>query len=335
MLSNRPLFATLADSHHFVWSQGATALRNALVIGRNTLVIGAHGSGKTTSLHMVEFNLQEQHGRPVAFASLAGLDDANAVALAVHAAAVERAWLSQPSPESMAAVITGADPMAPLRLLRQLRDCPKDAIFLLDDVGASAGAALFGRLRDELWQMPFTWAAATLPDEASAMVTPPADAFFERRVFLGDLTPDERQKLLDLRREKRRDRLTSAQARELARTGPGNARQLIELARHAGAGGPAPEALSAGASRRMARAEEAGGRPGTILISGMEGLGPVSASDPRLLDRIGWDRPRAARTLAKLEQAGVVRSYLEPREGRIGRPRKLYELSPVDDFVTS
>jgi hypothetical protein len=335
MLSNRPLFPTLADSRWFVWTRGAKELRNSLLIARNTLVVGPHGSGKTSTLHMVEHSLRERQDRPVAFCSLAGLEDPNAVVLAVHGAAVERGWLQQPSPDTTRSVIDGIDPLAAIRLLRQMRECPNGSVLLVDDIGASAATSLFGRLRDELWQLPVTWAAATLPDDAGPLVTPPADAFFERRVTLGDLDPDERLELLRVRTSSRRDRLPQQRAKALARSGPGNPRQLIELARDARAGGPSAEALSDAARRRREAAEAVAGRPGAILVSGMEGLGPISAGDPRLLDRLGWDRPRAARTLSKLEQASVVRAYLEPREGRIGRPRKLYELSPTQEFVTS
>lgn len=323
MLSNRPLFPTLADAALFVRTDAAVALLKGPQLGRNTLVVGPRGSGKTSLLRMAEHALREQEGRPVAFVSLRGVDDAAAAVTAVHRAAVEQGWLPAAEP------LDDDDPFAPTALLRRLAAAPEGAVVLLDDVGAEQGAALFGRLRDELWQLRLTWAVAVSSAQAGALLSPPADAFFERRVTLEELDEDARFQLLALRE------VPAERARALAQEGPGNPRELIAFARDAQENGVSPRALAAATERLRGEAEEAAGRAGGMLVAELDGLGPVSAADPTLLDRLGWDRPRAARTLSRLEQAGIVRSYLEPRNGRNGRPRKLYELIPAADLASS
>jgi hypothetical protein len=67
-----------------------------------------------------------------------------------------------------------------------------------------------------------------------------------------------------------------------------------------------------------------------MLAGEIDALGWVSASDERLLDRMGWTRPRVVQVIAELESRGLV-NMREENTGR-GRPRKLYRLTPAADF---
>jgi predicted ArsR family transcriptional regulator len=60
-----------------------------------------------------------------------------------------------------------------------------------------------------------------------------------------------------------------------------------------------------------------------MLIAELEAIGPASASDERLLKRLGWTRSRASQVFKQLEEAGVVRAAMEAPEGG-GRPRKVF-----------
>ncbi len=67
---------------------------------------------------------------------------------------------------------------------------------------------------------------------------------------------------------------------------------------------------------------------GDVILAATEALGaPVAAGDTNFLKRLGWTRPHAARTLAAMEDAGVLRSF-RASEDRPGQPRKLYEPNP-------
>lgn len=65
------------------------------------------------------------------------------------------------------------------------------------------------------------------------------------------------------------------------------------------------------------------GRAPAMLFTEVMDLGPVSASDAKLLGRLSWTRPRAAQVFKQLEQAGLVVATEEAPDGP-GRPRKLY-----------
>ena len=68
-----------------------------------------------------------------------------------------------------------------------------------------------------------------------------------------------------------------------------------------------------------------------MLAQVLEVLGWVSASDERLLDRMGWTRPRVVQVMAELSEGGLVQMR-EESTGR-GRPRKLYRLTPAPEFA--
>jgi len=71
------------------------------------------------------------------------------------------------------------------------------------------------------------------------------------------------------------------------------------------------------------------GRSEHMALAELEAIGhPTSAHDEQLLGRLGWSRPYAQRMLARLEEAGLVR-VIPDRSGGQGRPRKLYEPTPL------
>jgi hypothetical protein len=68
-----------------------------------------------------------------------------------------------------------------------------------------------------------------------------------------------------------------------------------------------------------------------MLANELEAVGWAAASDPRLLARMGWTRPRVVQVIAELEDRGLVQ-VREENTGR-GRPRKLYRLTPAAEFT--
>ena len=57
---------------------------------------------------------------------------------------------------------------------------------------------LFGRLRDELWELGHVWLVAARPRDSGQMRTPPADAFWGTVVEIPPLSTSEVEELLCL-----------------------------------------------------------------------------------------------------------------------------------------
>src|SRR5690606_39495712 len=99
----------------------------------------------------------------------------------------------------------------------------------------------------------------------------------------------------------------------------GNPRRLLALARAARVTGTSPAEQQEAMARRQVEIAKLG-RPATMLMSELESLGPASASDERLLQRLGWTRSRAVQVFRELEDSGfVTASYVRGPAG--GRPK--------------
>jgi hypothetical protein len=210
---------------------------------------------------------------------------------------------------------------------------PGTRVIVVEDVPAAAGFETFGAWRDELWQQLDTlWLVTISTAQVSGLVRAPADVFFETKLELAALPPAEAAEVL----RRRTDELPSAERAELIAAAlagaPETPRRLLELARELAA----EPAVGAGrlttvnGLKAKAEALQQVSRPARMLAAEIESLGWVSASDPRLLDRMGWTRPRVVQVIAELESRGLV----EMREESIGRgrPRKLYRLTPAATF---
>ena len=208
-------------------------------------------------------------------------------------------------------------------------------VVVVEDVLATAGSEAFGALRDEVWELDARWLVTTSTSQVSGWVRPPAEVFFETRVDLGPLTAHEAAEFLRRRMElgdptgvESSAELIAA-ATDAARETP---RRLLDLARELAAGsavgGARLNALAGLEARAAAIAELS--RPARMLVQELEALGWSSASDERLLARVGWTRPRVIQVMAELEDRGLV-DMREESTGR-GRPRKLYRLKPPTEF---
>jgi tetratricopeptide (TPR) repeat protein len=333
MLGNRPLFATSADRPLFANTASSRQLEAAVRSNTtNTLVSGAPGSGKTTVLHMAELVLRDD-GRTTVFASLAAVDDIGLAVAALASAAQDAGLLADDDASAIRSLLRLDDPFAVTQALRRL--APRDGggwVFLVDDLPPTVGQALFGRLRDELWQLPHRWVVAVGDDSLAGVNTPPADAFWERRVQLQPLSSAEQRDLLARRIPGHR--FLQAEWAALVRLGP-TPRDLISAARTAIERGVEPQALADSADLRRMVAEEVAGSDALELVHALEELGPVSASDERLIELVGWHRPRIARTLTSLRRACLVETLREMETGRAGRPRVLYVLTAPESYPES
>jgi len=192
-------------------------------------------------------------------------------------------------------------------------------VVLLDDPDEAGFHMLFGRFRDLMWQVEATWVVAGSAGRAIYMA-PPADAFFSAVVQLGPLPHDES---LELLRRRLPDVADTAVLERLVDMAQGDPNVLLQVAVDVFVNHADP----ADVEHNTWRLDEVAarlGRPATMLVAELLSLGPVSASDPVLLSRLGWTRPRLLQVLQQLEEAGVAQSE---RAKVDGKSRRLFWLT--------
>ena len=294
----------------------------------NTLILGSRGSGKTSLLRHAMLRDRERSPQEDASRQLVYVDGTPAadvvdlVALIRAELQAERnvADVMQVGFSRMVKPRSRTDASAVvLEHLRELADVAP-ATILLDGVPQADHAhLLFGRLRDEVWQLPFNWVLAADVRDRAAMLRPPADAFWEVELRLQDLNEEEAAALVEARVGDR------SLARALAQKGPKNPRRLISVTREAVLAGRDPDRLAEREMERELRLQELGQRPYELFTELLDLDRPVSASDGDLLARVGWSRPYVSRVLDQLEEAGFVESFTGLAEGQ-GRPPRLFRV---------
>lgn len=327
-LSARPLLDNAADAELFVRRAEVDRIEENCRNGVNTLVVGARGSGKTSLLRHLAYTLREQgaettfvDGRPTSNASsLARLLGAELGRTSPAIAEKMRRPFDPPNPTPLGAegeLINAVRALSPGQAANARR-----RVVILDSppVGDTAHV-LFGRLRDELWQLPYTWVVGIDDGRRGEVIVPPADVFFEDIIELEPLSDAEQAELISRRLEP-----GEANPWRVRAPDEGNPRTLLEVTRLAARHGDPDKQLRA-MVRRGTDIRRLG-RAASMLYAELEALGPSSASDEELLDRLGWSRQRAAQVLTELEEGGFVRSMMRP--GPSGRPRKTFEIVPAE-----
>ena len=289
------------------------------------MVLGERGVGKTSLLRRFERQLAED-GIDCRFVEASGATTVADLIELVYEAVHGR---SRDSTDRRLASLDGrAELVNDLRLL-----APADGesvVVLLDSVGSPAVMQhLFGRWRDEVWQLPLLWVVAGHRADRSRYLQPPADSFFDAVIEVGELDEDEAADLLRRRAQR------AGQDDPAAAVLLGVAGKLATRVKAADTAQPAgrprdvlieaeddPTRWLTNLYAVQTRAADLGRAPAMLFTEVMD-LGPVGASDKVLLDRLGWTRPRAAQVFKQLEEAGLVVVTEEAPNGP-GRPRKLY-----------
>jgi hypothetical protein len=317
-LSARPLLATRADMALFAGrGRELKEFERALAQRFNVLVVCERGAGRTSLLRALMYHWSPSTAPDpwLVYVRAAGLTDPEQV-LEKVLEAYDR--IEEVDVDSTPGVRSLGSASALVALAQRQQAHP--IVVLLDDVDPVVGNALFGVLRDELWETRTTWVVTATPEGATTILAPPADAFFEVILRIQPLSSPEAIDLLKRRLPKADPSRLAAIARE-----GGRPREIIERARQVDWDSPvADEALNT-VRRGWEYALSRLGRPATMLAAEMQDLGPVSASDEVLQQRMGWTRPRALQVLSELEAAGLATSASPPRTGP-GRPKKIYRL---------
>jgi energy-coupling factor transporter ATP-binding protein EcfA2 len=339
-LSGRPLRDTRRDRALFVdRDQTVDLSEKTLRNGGNVLLVGTRGSGKSSLLRMIAHKLGEDERRAVVVDGRAAASTEEFLALLRDRLG---AWTTVPLGDAAATIASAAAgflaaPQLVLRptpsdtqaLLGQLRDIARslpaegDTIVLVDEMPSPQAAhTLFGRLRDELWELPLVWLVAADERDVGLYREPPADAFWQRVVAIPGLDESVAAELL--RRRLGEEELPDAVVQQLVEAADGNPRRLITLAYDVVAEGADPSALLKGDRELQERIKKLP-EPAKRLLAEVEANGAASPSDEGLLKKLGWTRSRASQVFRELEQQGLVRGLERP--GTRGRPRRLYEVT--------
>lgn len=318
---DRPLLVDGVDASLYLERpELESRLVDPLMADRNVLLLGEPGSGKSTLLRKTA-SLLESRGRRAVLVNGAVAQDAAGLLEFVDVALRQR--LGEPADDQPAE--PGPASTGLLHATRRLRRASPVVILLDGMMDAEIGYDVFGRLRDELWELEHPWAVAVRPRDSGMLRSPPADAFWSAVIEVPPLDHGQTERLLRLGLAEH-EYLLVDRDRVLAGAYP---RSVIRSAHEALARGNQSSASMSGQDL-VQRASDLG-RSEAMAMAELQGLGrPVSAHDPELLERLGWSRPYAQRILSHLERNRLLRTMPE-RSDRAGRPRKLYEPNPNPD----
>jgi DNA-binding MarR family transcriptional regulator len=340
-LDNRPLLGRI-DQDLFIPPAILPALTAAANRRLNVLMLGAPGSGKTTLLRAI-VAMADDAEFPSVFVDLNPAKDA-AQALSLIADALGRQWsgfgdslakertLATQAGEYLERMGPMGDPLRwrvlpeesetgrLLRLTRQLGRVPASRLVIDSPPGQGEAFTLFGRLRDELWQLGHQWILAADEIMRDEFTRPPANAFFDVQLDLTPLSESEQREFY----ERRLASDPEVDVDALVGKTDGLPRSLLELARSVVLDGGNVDEVLARRNEIQARLERLPPAAARVMAY-LADHGPTSGSDKRLLATLGVSGQRARQVLRELEADGLVRSF--PRQQkRQGRPRKLYEL---------
>jgi energy-coupling factor transporter ATP-binding protein EcfA2 len=316
-LRNRPILGT-SDAQLFVPPSGWDRLRRAIDAGLNVLIVGPSGSGKTSALRMLA--QQPSTPSPVYI-------DLTRAATAVEALVVIADALGAPRPTALSTPMTSFSQPARqvpdselLELVRSIGRAPAALLLVDDPPRGDEGHRLFGRLRDELWQLEHQWVVAASPGTAVALDRPPANAFFELRLELGGLDDEQQREMLRRRLPDQPGQTIEALIGRVDRP-----RELVALARNAILEGGSPTEAAAQIERINKRLADLSDLERAV-VTFLRSHGGAFSSDPSLLAALEISQAQAAKVLKTLAGKGVLAPH--PQRHGQGRPRTVYELAP-------
>ena len=320
LLGQRPLTTSDADNRLFAnRSSELQRVRRARELGLNAYVHGPPGSGRTSFLRQVEREHPEAR-----YIRLQGVET-----LAEWLEGVERAITrSDALPRERGnpfAEVFGqlaatqykvvVDPLRHLKVALGQQQTASRHVVLVDDLDSDGCQEMFGRLRDDLWELPIQWVVAG----TSSHLEPPADTFFDVVVELQSFDLEGLQDLVDRRAASGTAAegalLRSRVATAIESIAPCTPRHALSAIRDLYLSEDLADATSRLIEQRSARSRMSA--TASKVFDAFVHYGPTHAGDERLLAEVGVSRSRVVQVLTELESAGLVTSE------RVGR-RKLY-----------
>jgi hypothetical protein len=333
-VSTLPLAQSRADQRRFVDRTDETdAIIRAVAASQPVLLLGDHGSGRTSLLNHVAWQLarQDEPRQSVIVSGelasnpsqLLGVLVARTQRLAEPTASRAR-WIDDLRALSMPDGPFGqiAQPAILIELVdllgERLAALDRPVCLMVDGIAPPVAHGVFGSLRNELWALPrATWVVAGDTTAEKLYLEPPADAFFERTIRLGPLTDADAAKLL----RAHVPTLTDAEIEQAIAVGNGNARRLIRAAGDIQAG-LAPASMKT--DELANQATELAGPLAGAVVRYLAEHGPSSASDETMLRQVGASRQRASQLMHELESAGMLETIEQHEPGRRGRPARRF-----------
>jgi energy-coupling factor transporter ATP-binding protein EcfA2 len=314
-LSPRPLRETTRDLELFVdRAREIQIAQRALENHSNVLLSGPRGIGKSSLLSALARALRSDD---IPVLSVNG----RVARSPVEVLTLLRAQLGGDQRQVIAANDAGAIQAE----FRELRSALREpwTVALVDEMpSAETAHALFGRLRDELWELPLGWAVAAEDRDRASYLEPPADAFWRREIRLSPLSIADAEELL--RRRAGDTPFSGDDLDAIVAEAGGNPRLLLSFGYDVLVDGHEAERLIADRQDRERR-RAALTEPARRLLAELEAGGPAGPSDEALLRKLGWSRSRASQVFGELQKAGLVRADEKPsKAGR--RPRRVYAL---------
>lgn len=330
LFGQRPLTASKAD--HRLFANRSSELKRvcrALELGFNAYVYGPPGIGKTSFLRQIQHRLLA--ARYVRLEGLGSLQDrlneiegalSQQSTLTRHSEIDVRDHLASMQRIRVETHELTASPLVHLRSAAIKASKEEPCIVLADDLSREECHELFGRLRDNMWELPIQWVVAG----RSPHIDRPADTFFDISVELEPFGIEELREMVHKRADAGRnsdcDLISTLAKNALPSLAPCTPRRALSVLRDLYFADDVADATEQLAEIQLVRERL---RPAsTKILDAVAHYGPVHAGDERLLSAVGVTRGRIAQVLTDLEASGLVTSR------RVGN-KKLYSTTKASD----
>ena len=214
------------------------------------------------------------------------------------------------------------DPLRHLKAALRSHPAASGPLLLVDDLDKDGCHELFGKLRDDLWELPIQWVVSG----TSSHLEPPADTFFDAVIELEPFDLGGLQELVDRRAASGTGEegviLRARAEPAIESIAPSTPRHALSVIRDLYLSEDVEAATFRLVEQRAARSRLS--KTAARVLDAFVHHGPTHAGDEKLLEEVGVSRSRVVQVLAQLEADGLVTAQ---RSGR----RRLYSAAGGGD----